>query len=250
MNCFETVIGIDCATDPRKTGLARAVTRAGSRVLEVAPPLTSRRPMLDLLVNWLGEPGPVLLALDAPLGWPRAMAAALGAHRAGALLAEDAGTIFTRETDRVIRTRTGKKPMDVGAERIARTAAAALRLLAELRTATGRPIPLAWTPGSLPETAAIEVYPAATLKVRGLPSSGYKRDGGAAVRQELADVLRGLFAIDPDSVARMLVHDDALDAGLCCLAGLDFLHGDVIPPEDPQLAQIEGWIWVKTPPTP
>ena len=139
--------------------------------------------------------------------------------------------------------------MDVGAERIARTAAATLRLLANLRSALDAPIPLAWTPGNLTDTSAIEVYPAATLKVRGLPSSGYKRDSetAAATRAGLVAFLHEAVAFDDEDNRRMLDNDDALDAALCCLSGLDFLDDNVIRPLDLDLAQAEGWIWVKDP---
>ena len=38
---------------------------------------------------------------------------------------------------------------------------------------------------------------------------------------------------------------DALDAGLCVLAALDFLWGNAMEPEDQQKARKEGWIWVR-----
>ena len=43
----------------------------------------------------------------------------------------------------VVRDRIGKQSLDVGADRIARTAHAALQLLHELRGRLGKPIPLA-----------------------------------------------------------------------------------------------------------
>jgi hypothetical protein len=39
--------------------------------------------------------------------------------------------------------------------------------------------------------------------------------------------------------------DDALDAAICVLAGLDFLRGEVYKPKDFPLAKEEGWIWVR-----
>ena len=58
-----------------------------------------------------------------------------------------ANAMFRRITDVFIQTRLGKRPLDVGADRIARTAYAALAILAILRVELGIPIPLAWTPG-------------------------------------------------------------------------------------------------------
>jgi hypothetical protein len=36
----------------------------------------------------------------------------------------------------------------------------------------------------------------------------------------------------------------ALDAVLCCAAGIDFLSGAALGPDDPDTAKREGWIWV------
>ena len=36
---------------------------------------------------------------------------------------------------------------------------------------------------------------------------------------------------------------DALDAVVCVLAGRDFLEGFEVPPDAPDLARREGWIW-------
>jgi hypothetical protein len=44
-----------------------------------------------------------------------------------------------------------------------------------------------------------------------------------------------------------MVHTDhALDAVLCVCAGLDFLSGEAVAPDDLSLAKREGWIWVRT----
>ncbi len=77
-------------------------------------------------------------------------------------------------TDRFIKAEIGKQPLDVGADPIAPTAVAALRLVAEIRKLTGHPIALAWS-REVTGPAAIEVYPAATLPAHGLPASGYKK---------------------------------------------------------------------------
>jgi hypothetical protein len=79
-----------------------------------------------------------------------------------AALGKEPNELFRRATDDDIKLRLGKRPLDVGADRIARTAAAALKLLDRLRRETGRPIPLAWTPDEDPTWRAIEVYPVAT----------------------------------------------------------------------------------------
>jgi hypothetical protein len=80
----------------------------------------------------------------------------LANHRAGAELGVKAHDLFRRATDRFIRQHFGKQSLDVGADRIARTAHSALVLLGILRRRLGEPIPLAWDP-NIREVSAIEV---------------------------------------------------------------------------------------------
>lgn len=83
----------------------------------------------------------------------------------------------------------GKQTLDVGADRIARTARSALDILEQIRQLTGLPIDLAWQPDFAARVAAIEVYPAGTLRARQLPCTGYKRSGGAPARARIARAL-------------------------------------------------------------
>lgn len=109
----------------------------------------------------------VLLALDAPLGWPEELGRSLLQHRAGDPIESEPNRLFKRKTDAEIFRRLHKRPLEVGANLIARTAHAALGLLNNVRRLTGHDIPLAWDPTNLGRIAAIEVYPAATLLARG-----------------------------------------------------------------------------------
>jgi len=113
--------------------------------------------------------------IDAPLGWPAAYAAALIDHFAGAALNGPKNALFRRRTDESVQRRIGKTPLEVGADRIARASFSALEALELLRQFAQRPIPLAWAADSLEGIATIEVYPAATLKVRGIVEPGYKK---------------------------------------------------------------------------
>ena len=45
----------------------------------------------------------------------------------------------------------------------------------------------------------------------------------------------------------MVDNADALDAGLCVLAAVDFLLGRAMKPQDEEMAEKEGWIWVRRP---
>ncbi len=240
-----TVIGIDCATDPKKVGLAWGVLRGRQvRLREVT--IGTIWPSIDeRIASWITPR--TLLALDAPLGWPAHLGPALYEHQAGDGFDHPPNTVFRRATDDAIAQRLGKRPLDVGADRIARTAHTALALLTRLRESLEMPIPLAWRPAPPTEASAIEVYPAGTLASRNLTSSGYKGSAptATALRRELTDaVIRELPA---DTAARETMYqtDHALDAALCVLAGVDFIEGRAVPPDDLRLAKREGWIWVQ-----
>ena len=140
-----------------------------------------------------------------------------------------------------------KKPLDVGADLIARTAHAALRLLGVLRTQLGAAIPLAWDPADVTEHAVIEVYPAATLKAHGIRDTRYKKN--REHRLEIVEALRKKIDI-PAGVAKELSgNSDRLDAAVCVLAARDFVTGRAMPPpdRDRRLAEREGWIWTAKP---
>jgi len=172
------------------------------------------------------------------------MGGALAAHQAGLPLAVSANELFRRATDRFVKAKLGKQSLDVGADRIARTAHSALRLLADLRHATGLPIPLAWEPTHTIPVAAIEVYPAATLVAHGIPDTGYKKKESIVARRSIIDEISKQIKL-PDNRAAMELSADALDAVVCVLAGYDFLRGEAYPPEERELALHEGWIWVR-----
>src|SRR5882724_5685012 len=158
-----TMIGLDCATDDANVGAALGKWRDGALSVQRVT-LCDRLAPAAVVEDWLGKADePVLLALDAPLGWPAPLAQTLVRHRAGDELSAGADQMFRRMTDRAIHKNVGKTPLDVGADRIARTAHAALRVLGELRRALSRPVPLAWSAHALGGITAIEVYPAATL---------------------------------------------------------------------------------------
>ncbi len=240
------VIGVDCAVDEKRVGMAWAVWDGGcARLREVA--LGGRgRSVAEVIAGWITPERPVLLALDAPLGWPAPLGRALSPHAAGAPLEEAPHALFRRQTDLFIKDRIGRQPLDVGADRIARTAHAALGLLERVRQLTGEPVPLAWTADDPARVAAIEVYPAATLKVNGLPAAGYKQKEQVEMRRALLAGLRKLIDL-PKDTDLPVANADVLDAAICVLAGADFLAGKTLAPEDLLLAKKEGWIWVRDP---
>jgi predicted nuclease with RNAse H fold len=229
--------------DEARVGVAVGEYRTGVVDVGIVTVCTRKRPAPVIITEWLrGWRAPALLAIDAPLGWPRLLSRSLFAHRAGEKIATAADDMFRRATDRFIKKGLGKTPLDVGADRIARTAHAALRLLDDLRERLNTPIPLAWTPASITGVAAIEVYPAATLLAHGLRSNGYKAAPQISQRRELVGQLRSKLKF-PTETPILEGNADALDALVCLLAAKDFLEDRAMPPSNQLVAEQEGWIW-------
>lgn len=238
------LVGIDCACQPGNIGLARAEwLRDGSVQLTDVVRGDEVPSVAGLMAKWVADSKRCLLALDAPLGWPEALGRTLNAHSAGTVIKEHPDRLFRRETDRDIHRRFRKMPLEVGADRIARTARAALFLLNEVRSRTGLDIPLLWDPADGIRAAAIEVYPAGTLLAHGLPATGYKKTEQRAVRATILDRLGELLQLPADP-ERLLSDANRLDAVVCILAAVDFMQGRALPPANPASAKKEGWIWV------
>jgi hypothetical protein len=188
--------------------------------------------------------------LDSPLGWPSALGRNLAGHEAGRPISDDSDTLFRRLTDKAIREKLGKTPLEVGADRIARTARAALSLIGGLEELLGRNIPLAWSPEIAGSVQAIEVYPAGTLRAYEL--LGYVEMAGVAGDKKvlLLESLgrSGHLVFDGDS-KKSISNEHALDSVLCSVAGADFLEGrSLFPPHGQEhVARKEGWIWVRDP---
>ena len=103
------LIGIDCATDPAKTGLAFGYFKGGRVNVERAFVCAKQEDPAALIADWLaGSEGRALLAVDAPLGWPAAMGGALARHSAGAGIEVEPNLLFRRETDRFIQRALGQ----------------------------------------------------------------------------------------------------------------------------------------------
>ena len=244
-------IGIDCATKANKTGLAFGRLDGGKFAVCSAKRGKGGKweSGIDPLVKkWIErgkmEHRKVLLALDAPLGWPQPLGDALVSHEAGEALSKSADSdwMFMRETDRRIHRNTGKKPFSVGADKIARTAHAALSFLERLQ------IPLAWGPANLAPVSAIEAYPAVTLSEHGfLPDTTYKNARGRENRESIIGDLKTKMKLCGDTEKQMRNSDDVLDAVVCVLAAADFVKSEAVPPENMKLAKKEGWIWVRKP---
>ncbi len=238
------LIGVDCACDPKNVGLARAEATPDERPHVTDVLRGSDVPSIaETLAAWIATAQHGLIALDAPLGWPGPLGAALHQHQAGEVLSAEPDQLFRRKTDREIKRRFNKTPLDVGADRIARTAHTALALLQEVRRITGRPIPLAWQPGKVEGICAIEVYPAGTLLAHKMPATGYKKSAQRGVREEILCALASRLRL-PRQKKLLLDDADCLDAVVCLLAAADYLEGNAVPPSDIECAYQEGWIWL------
>ena len=237
-----TIVGIDCATDPKKTGLALGIVEAGRLSVSEVTTGIGKNPAA-IVHDWVCDSPQALLALDAPLGWPAGLGKTLAGHCAGEGIEEAPNDLFRRKTDSFVVETLGKRPLDVGADKIARTAHAALSLLNELRVLCDSEIPLAWSQKPARKIEAIEVYPAGTLTALGLPSTGYKQPSDRKVRERILEGMRldtGLLAEDA-----LAENADLLDAAICVLAAKDFHDWKVMAPRDLDSAQKEGWIWVR-----
>jgi uncharacterized protein (DUF433 family) len=173
------------------------------------------------------------------------MGAELSRHRAGEPIVVAANDLFRRTTDRYIQRYYGKTPLDVGADRIARTAHAALRFLSDVASARGERIPMAWSSHDLAPVSVIEVYPAATLVALQCRSTSYKRSDQREERRQIARVLARFLTLG-QCQSRLEEEADALDAAVCVLAGVDFLEDRSPCPVKRLPAEQEGWIWVRT----
>ncbi|SFF49615.1 DUF429 domain-containing protein [Thermoflexibacter ruber] len=239
------IIGIDCASKAENTAVAIGTYQNSNLWLSEVYMGNKKQNIADLIYASVSSPAEVLMAIDAPLGWSEPMGRLLALHQAGDPLAEEQDRFFRRLTDTFVHQKTGKLPLEVGADRIARTAHSALKIIGELR-AKGLSLPMCWEVGKQDANGIIEVYPSATLRAYQTISSGYKGDSPEEktkrkqIIQDLAPHILNISGlIHADSRA------DMLDAVVCLLAAKDFLEGSVYLPEHIAMAKKEGWIWVR-----
>ncbi|CAJ2376467.1 MAG: DUF429 domain-containing protein [Gammaproteobacteria bacterium] len=260
-----SLIGVDCATKGENIGLALGwCDDEGVVHIKDACAGMEWDDVTKKLIGWIAAEKVVLLALDAPLGWPVALRSNIRCHKAGKPLRhvlDDADKLFYRQTD-LKMIKLYKRPLDVGANFIARTAHAALALLGELREKTGKKIRLAWTPGVPKNTQAIEVYPAATLiahagkdaaKIDKKFKSLSKKEKLLKKKEKILEKIKSAAFLDAKIKEQVFADESeqhVLDAVLCVLAAADFVRRDVIKPANcatRRRAKKEGWIWVKSP---
>jgi len=228
-------VGLDLAAEPAKTAVATIEWHDGRATLT-----DIRLGATDADVVAASQ-GAQRVGIDSPFGWPDDFVAFISAHHRheapthGPLNTRAArGPLVHRETDDVIRERTGLIPLSVSADLIAHVALRCVGVLAALEV-TDRV-----------DGRAIEAYPAAALSVWGLTSRGYKGRANDAVRRTLV----GQF-LDAAPWFDMGMHhdvcmrsDDAFDAVLAgFLARAAAIGGTHLPTESQRAVAVrEGWI--------
>lgn len=235
-------LGLDLAAQDRRTGLAVLCEQdQGALILDEA------RTGVDdgLIAEQVRRAEKV--GVDVPLGWPRRFVELLAAHAQG-VLEPPASTgdewrrsMAMRETDRDVHARTGVMPLSVSTDRIAHPALRWAGIEARLRDEG--------VPAARDGSGRIcEVYPAATLRLWGLPHRGYKGVDARAARRGIVDALGRRFprlrwnGHDTACVEA----DDALDAVIAALMAREVSRGRAAPAPAPlrESALSEGWIWL------
>jgi hypothetical protein len=243
------IIGIDCAVDEKNIGVAIGDYEDGACKLIDIPDRNSHGKISDLVCHSIKNAGKntdrFLLALDAPLGWPVDLGHELHNHMAGGTISSSADSLFRRKTDLFVKLKINKQPLDVGADRIARTAKAALDLINDIRKMTGLTIPLVWNSSFKEFAGIIEVYPAGTLVSHGFHNSNYKKKDQIKNREEIFKELATRMSFNTIDMSEALHDANVLDAIVCVLSGYDFLNNEAYAPDDKSSAEKEGWIWVK-----
>lgn len=235
------IVGIDCSARPQRLGVA---VYEGQAITKLACGLDDPA---DFIAHSIDFERPVIVAIDAPLGWPVALGETLLSHYAGQAIEVPKSELFWRATDWNVRDRLGLKPLSVGADRIAITAHRALELIGELSRFAARQLQLLWREDDEPEQGLIEVYPAATLRALGLPFRSYKGNSPKN-RDSRSEIINGLSVEIEIAHFRkaLLENSDKLDAAVCVIAALDYVNGLAVAPQDvTDEVRREGWIWVR-----
>jgi predicted nuclease with RNAse H fold len=228
-------VGIDLASQPENTGICLidwSVSPPSIRVLDSG----ADDDRIAQVVESADKIG-----VDIPFGWPSDFVAAVHSYHSGlGWPGVRSEKLRLRECDRWIKEKMRLNPLSVSSDKIAIPAFRAARLLTGIypnfrRNGTG---------------PFVEVYPAAALKVWGLPYREYKKNKPEHLRnREL--IISGIkqkcgewFVLPERERQVMLKCADALDAFVCALIARASERGLVheIPEELKIVAKVEGWI--------
>jgi predicted nuclease with RNAse H fold len=238
-------LGIDLAAQDHRTAIC-AIEWNDCRACASEPVLGEPKGS-DL--GWIlqAATGADVVGIDAPFGWPDAIARALTAwsERQPWPVSESIDLRW-RVTDRVIYAETGIPPLSVSSDKIAVVAWRCAELLTRL-AGSGEQLDRTGVNG------VYEVYPGAAMHQWNLDRKGYKTRGRVAERPRQQDARAALVS----AVQRRLPHldlstardaciesDDALDALLAALiARAAATHLTSLPPvREIERTRREGWI--------
>lgn len=236
-------VGIDLAAEPRGTALAVILWGSSDACLTDLDTGLDDDALADLAVR------ADAVGIDCALGWPDEFLDFITAHARGDRLERgtvgggpDEGLAWRRrlayrETDRFVHEQAGRWPLSVSTDRLGLTA---MRCAALLDTLDRRGLDVDRSGAG----HVAEVYPAATLRLWGFDTRGYKVD--AARRQALLDDLRRRAPwLDLGGHGALLTgNDDAFDSLVACLATRAHALGRSRPVPDGVRAQArrEGWV--------
>jgi predicted nuclease with RNAse H fold len=242
-------VGVDLSSSPRRTAVV-AVEWSKGRAIVGQPSLGLGD---DDLVERLSSAGWV--GIDAPFGWPEAMAAAVYGYTTGdGWSGVEKESFRYRRTDCFVRDRifeeTGRRlsPLSVSSDRIALTA----RRTAVLRERAYERSGVRFDRAGGDQV--VEVYPPAALVVWGLDRGGYKssrrsdrREAERLARETLLSAIEdrvGWLNWAPGAREVCVDNDDAVDAVLAALVARAAAMGltSTPPADEVGPAHSEGWI--------
>jgi predicted nuclease with RNAse H fold len=235
------VSGVDLAGQPVNTAIGIVRWRPERRSLELMTGADDDAVVATVLRT-------DRCGIDAPLGWPDAFVDVVTRHHSfqTADLPASSEPLRLRATDRFVWKTHGRLTLSESTDNIGDVAHRGIRIQQAVQAATGETIDRTGA-GRL-----VEVYPAAALRVWGLPHRGYKRgDGAEATRASIVAGLAERFAIElaPDHTRLATEAHDALDALISAIVAALAAEGRTAPPPAAlrRAAQREGWIHVPTP---
>lgn len=267
------VYGIDMAVDAKKRGAVRAYFTDG--ILHESEVITNPTDefLQQRIVNDL-KSHKVLIAIDAPLGWP--IKFKVQEHSAGNFFEVDSlddpkSFFFQRETERHIKKVTegsnGKiNPLEVTSSFIAGTTYSSLYLIDKINATYCKTVNeskmgcerMVFDRKEYDKPnfnlGVIEVYPSMTLSVLCLPHDDYKWKKKSEIPPEKAkrqNKIKNFISGEVKVGVKKLVNDDVIDAFICLITARSFLNDEVVKPEDlkisPDVYRKEGWIFYPAP---
>ncbi|WP_046226982.1 DUF429 domain-containing protein [Paenibacillus dauci] len=244
------IIGIDCATEHKNTGIC-VYDYNNKKFIAYKAASTTMDTINSILKDHSKEN--FLLCWDTPLGWPIDFSSSLVNHLAGQYLRSAPLNFFNRSTDLFCHSLLGKKPLEITTNRIARTTHKTLGIINELQMKYPK-MKLLWDPKEEFEIGYIEVYPVTWLLSESIvPNKTKQYDSYKGTEQknqrrrlDIIKELRKRGMKFNGMYKRMIKEEHFFDACLCCLGGKDFLDDRTIRPiNNISSIQKEGWIWIK-----